>query len=137
MYILFSLSWSYGSWIYNYLCNTCLSSLKVWIRFPLWRGVLDTTLCDKVGQWLATGRWFYLGTPLSSTNKTDRHENNSNIVESGVKHNNHTTSYALIILCESSSLHISLYISSHHNSVKAGWDFLLFFFLNNAIFFYI
>ena len=26
----------------------------------LWRGVLDTTLCDKVCQRLATGRWFSL-----------------------------------------------------------------------------
>jgi hypothetical protein len=39
-----------------------------------WRGVLDTTLCDKVCQWLATGRWFSPGTPVSSTNKTDRHD---------------------------------------------------------------
>jgi hypothetical protein len=23
-----------------------------------WRGVLDTTLCDKVYQWLAAGQWF-------------------------------------------------------------------------------
>ena len=38
-----------------------------------WQGVLDTILCDKVCQWLATGRWFSLGTPVSSTNKTDRH----------------------------------------------------------------
>jgi hypothetical protein len=34
----------------------------------------DTTLCDKVCQWLATGRWFSPGTPVSSTNKTDRHD---------------------------------------------------------------
>jgi hypothetical protein len=34
-----------------------------------WRCVLDTTLCDKVHQWLATGWWFSLGTPVSS-NKT-------------------------------------------------------------------
>ena len=27
-----------------------------------------------VGQWLATGRWFSPGTPVSSTNKTDRHD---------------------------------------------------------------
>jgi len=27
-----SWSWSYGSWIYNYLCNQCLSSLKLWVR---------------------------------------------------------------------------------------------------------
>ena len=28
----------------------------------------------KVCQWLATGRWFSQGTPVSSTNKTDRHD---------------------------------------------------------------
>ena len=33
-----------------------------------WRAVLDTTLCDKVYQWLATGRCF------SSTNKTKPHD---------------------------------------------------------------
>jgi hypothetical protein len=49
----------------------------------LWRGVLDTTLCDKVCQWLdttlcdkacqwlETARWF---SPVSSTNKTGRHD---------------------------------------------------------------
>jgi len=24
--------WSYDSWIYNYLCNQCLSPLMLWIR---------------------------------------------------------------------------------------------------------
>jgi hypothetical protein len=38
------------------------------------RDVLDTTLCDKVCQWLATGQWFSLGTTFSSTNKTDHHD---------------------------------------------------------------
>ena len=28
-------SWSYGSWIYNYLCNQCPSPLKLGIRIPL------------------------------------------------------------------------------------------------------
>ena len=32
------------------------------------------TLCDKVYQWLAAGRWFSPGTPVSSSNKTDRHD---------------------------------------------------------------
>ena len=36
-------------------------------------GVLNTTLCDRVCQWLATGRWFSSGTPVYSTNITDRH----------------------------------------------------------------
>jgi hypothetical protein len=40
--------WSYGSWIYNYPCNQCLSPLTLWVRIPLRRGVLNTTLCDKV-----------------------------------------------------------------------------------------
>jgi hypothetical protein len=34
----------------------------------------DTTVCDKVCQWLTAGRWFSLGTPVSSTNKADRHD---------------------------------------------------------------
>jgi hypothetical protein len=33
-----------------------------------------TTLCDQVCQWLATGRWFSLGPPVSSTNKSDHHD---------------------------------------------------------------
>ena len=36
------------------------------------RGVHDTTLCDKVCQWLATGWWCSLGSPVSFINKTDR-----------------------------------------------------------------
>ena len=40
--------------------------------------------CDQVCQWLATDRWFSPGTPVSSTNKTNRHDN-WNIVERGVK----------------------------------------------------
>ena len=40
-------SWSCGSWIYNYMCNQCLSPLT-WIWNPLSRGVLHTTLCDQV-----------------------------------------------------------------------------------------
>jgi hypothetical protein len=38
-------------------------------------------LCDKVCQWLATGRWFSQGTAVSQTNTT---------VESDVKHHKPT-----------------------------------------------
>ena len=69
-----SWSWSYGNWIYNYLCNQCLSSPTLWVPIPLRRDVLDTTLCDKVCNWLATVRWVFPGNPISSTNKTDRHD---------------------------------------------------------------
>jgi len=26
--------WTYGSWIFNYLCNQCLPPLKLWVRTP-------------------------------------------------------------------------------------------------------
>jgi hypothetical protein len=74
-----SWSWSYDSWINNYICNPYLSPLKLRIRIPF----MAIKHCDKVCQWLATGRWFSPGTPVSSSNKTDRHWN---IVERGVKH---------------------------------------------------
>ena len=38
-----------------------------------WRGVLHTTSCDKVCQWLATGQWFSPGTLVCSAKKTVRH----------------------------------------------------------------
>ena len=39
------------------------------------RDVLDTTLCDKVCQWPATGRWYISPViPVSSSNKADRHD---------------------------------------------------------------
>ena len=62
--------WSYGSWIYNYLCNQCPSPLMLWVRISIRARCI--TLCDKFCLRLATtGRWF---SPVSSTNKTDRHE---------------------------------------------------------------
>jgi hypothetical protein len=48
-----------------------------WVRIPFLAMVFSsTTLCDKVCQWLATGQWFSLSTPVSSTNKTGRHDVN-------------------------------------------------------------
>ena len=66
---------SRGSWIYNYLCNQCLS-LTLWVWIPFRQSVLDATLCDKVCQWLATGQLFSQGTLflVSFTNKTDHHD---------------------------------------------------------------
>ena len=39
-----------------------------------WRGALDITLCDKIYQLLATGRWFSPITLVSSTNKAQNHD---------------------------------------------------------------
>ena len=57
--------WSYGSWIYNYLCNQCLSPLMLWVWISI--RARCTTLCDKVCQWLATGQWFSPGPPIKLT----------------------------------------------------------------------
>ena len=64
--------WPYGSLIYNYLCNRCLSPLILWVLLPLKSRC--TTLWHKVCQWLAAGLWFSLSPPFSSNNKTDRHD---------------------------------------------------------------
>ena len=67
-----SRSWSYGTSIYNYLCNWCLSPLMLLARIPLmarW-----TTLCDEVCQWFATDRWFSPDPPVTFTSKCDRHD---------------------------------------------------------------
>jgi hypothetical protein len=74
-----SWSWSYGSWIYNYMCNHQSCEFKT----RSWLGVLDTTLCDKVCQWLAAGWWF-------STNKTDRHDITEILLKGHVKHHKQT-----------------------------------------------
>ena len=44
------LLWSgwYDSWIYDYLCNKCISPLRLRVWIPLRQGVLNTTLCDQV-----------------------------------------------------------------------------------------
>ena len=44
----------------------------LWVRISI--RARCTTLCDKVCQWLATGRRFSPGTRVSSTSKTDRHD---------------------------------------------------------------
>jgi hypothetical protein len=99
-----SWSWSYGSWIYNCQCNWCLSPLTLWVRIPLRQGVLDTTLCDKVCQWLAAGWWFSLGPPVSSTNKTDRHDITKILLKVAlftIKSNqtNHNCSHMVCLIC--------------------------------------
>ena len=74
-YIYFGPLWLYGSLIYNYMRNQCLSPLQLWIRI-----ILHILLCTRNNvmwkkiQWLPTGRWFSPGIPFSSTNKTDRYD---------------------------------------------------------------
>ena len=65
--------------------------------------VLDTTLCDKVCQWIAADRWFSPGTCtlVSSTSKTWLPRCNWNIVESGIKHQSCICMYNVILTADS------------------------------------
>ena len=67
-----------------YLCIQCLSPLMLWVWISI--RARCTTLCDKVCQWLATGWWFSPNPPVSSTNKSDRHDIAEILFENGVKH---------------------------------------------------
>ena len=52
-----------------------------------WRDVLDTTWCDKVCQWLASGRWWVSpSTPLSSTKTNNRHDMTDILLKVALKH---------------------------------------------------
>ena len=53
-------------------CKNLLVCCK--FKFQSWRGVFDTTIGDQVCQWLTSDLWFSLGTPVSSTKKTDWHD---------------------------------------------------------------
>ena len=123
-----SWSWSYGSWIYNYLCNQCQSPLTLLIRIPLMRCILNTTLCDKVCQWLAAGQWFSPGTPVSSTNKTDHHDITEillKVVWNTIKPTNRNTlneinyDYVIVILVYLNTLNFPLILESLSHSVHS------------------
>ena len=78
LYIYISATWSLGAvvivWLLDWQRPMQSVPLTLWVRILLRRGVPDTTLCDKVWQRLVAGRWFFPGTPVSSTNKTYRHD---------------------------------------------------------------
>jgi hypothetical protein len=61
---------------YFFVCENKWNKIYFPVVFEIrsWQGVLETTLCDKVCQWLAKGQWFSTGTQVSSTNKTDPHD---------------------------------------------------------------
>jgi len=54
--------------IYSFIYNQSLLPLTLWAIILHRRGVLETTLCEKVSQLHAAGGWF------STTDKTDRHD---------------------------------------------------------------
>jgi hypothetical protein len=48
--------------------NHAAAPLPPFTYMPLRRGVLGTTLCEKICRWLAEGSWFSSSIPVSSSN---------------------------------------------------------------------
>ena len=113
-------SWSrsYDSWIYNYLCNQCLSPLMLWVRISIIARYI--TLCDKGCQWLATCRWFSPRPWVSFINKTDRHD----ITEILLKVALDTTSYVG---------NIEKACRTHIKCVFYMWNSFVFLYLKNVM----
>jgi hypothetical protein len=77
------LSWSYDTWIHNYLWNQFLSPPKFCEFESPGEPYLIQHYVIKVCQWLASGQWFSPGTLVSSTNKTDHHNITEILLKSG------------------------------------------------------
>ena len=103
--------------IYNYPCNQCLSPLMLWVRIPLGWGVLDTTICDQVCQWLAACRWFSPGMPFSSTNKADRHDIAEILLKEALKAMTLTLPPSFIILFGQVLFYYSLFMNVMFNRI--------------------
>ena len=78
-----------------------------------WRGVLDTTLCNKICQWLATGRWFSQRTLVSTVNKTDRHDITEILLKVALNTINHVVFY----------VEGAWNFLNRTNSFTSGWSF--------------
>ena len=66
--------WLYGSRVYNYICNQCLSLLKLWVLIQLMVRCVWYNIMWSVCQWLVAGRWFSPYTLVSSTNTNVGHD---------------------------------------------------------------
>ena len=120
--------WSYGSWIYNYLCNQCLSPLILWVRISI--RARSTTSCDKICQWFATSRWFSPGTPVSSTNKTDRNEINEILLKGALSTIKQTNKhFALFFNYCSANVKLTDWMFFN---VFQHWYFFVFHFFNDS-----
>ena len=106
-----SCSWSYDSWIYIYLCNQCLSPLKLWVQIPLIKLVIDLR---------QVGGFLWVLSLVSSSNKTDRHD-----ITKMLKVALSTITLTLMICVtfdETGSIRGTLMHFSHKSGSTVGWS---------------
>jgi hypothetical protein len=82
----------------QYVINRLMHAFLFISIESLYLSVIDTILCDKVCQWLVTGRWYSLGTLVSSTNNTDCYDITEILWEYGIKHHKPNTLFKSYIL---------------------------------------
>ena len=70
--------------LFSQLNTGAVVVMIVWLDLQL--PMQSVPITTNVDQWLATGQWFSLGTPVFSTKKNWLPWYSWNIVESGVKH---------------------------------------------------
>ena len=83
-----------------------------------------TTLCDKVCQWLATGRRFSPGPPVSSTNKTDRHDITEILLKvalNTIKQTNQITEHKKRLRQTSLEMHFPTCDAQNYGAVKQAY----------------
>ena len=97
-------------------------TIYVWFESRPWQGILDTTLCDKGYQWLATGRWISLGNPVSSTNKTNCYDITDILLK--VVFNSITITLAFCYSSSNHKLFNSIYYSWIKRLVSISWGFI-------------
>ena len=82
------------------------------------RGVLDTTLCDIVCRWLATGRWFSPGTPVSSTNMLQWISSFRKNPYTNIKHRCYSQKFGIYRSCIKPSIRVQCH---YKNPIREIW----------------
>ena len=95
---------TYAISVYHY--HSCESESRSW------RGVPDIALCNKVNQLLVASRWFSPITPVSSTNKTQRHDIAEIFLNVALNFKSQNLNYMYAPLNYSLSMSCSLNVSS-------------------------
>jgi hypothetical protein len=106
----------------------------LWVR--IWIRARCITLCDKVYHWLATGRWFSPGPPVSSTNKTDRHDITEILLKvtfNTIKQTEWKVRYDLIVWSVKNEQNIKKSLNVRTNGVKRMVKFKYIRYNNNQI----